>query len=162
MRKGVCLSNALLLQVQNVRATEVKVEMGFLNVAVSFSIFPTLLSALLLSVCFTLWCVCSAVCSLENLSTHYAQSSRKAVCSTELFKCFQSCTLNLQVPDHMPSSFVDFFSVFFFFPFPLFLLQLSERARERKVPVTRIGRLANFGGRFAPPQLQSYYACMYY
>lgn len=25
-------------------------------------------------------------------------------------------------------------------------LQLSERARERKVPVTRIGRLANFGG----------------
>uniref|UniRef100_A0A5F9C6J5 Atypical kinase COQ8A, mitochondrial n=1 Tax=Oryctolagus cuniculus TaxID=9986 RepID=A0A5F9C6J5_RABIT len=26
------------------------------------------------------------------------------------------------------------------------LLQLSERARERKVPVTRLGRLANFGG----------------
>lgn len=24
--------------------------------------------------------------------------------------------------------------------------QLSERARERKVPVTRLGRLANFGG----------------
>ncbi|XP_048193408.1 atypical kinase COQ8A, mitochondrial-like, partial [Perognathus longimembris pacificus] len=28
---------------------------------------------------------------------------------------------------------------------------LSERARERKVPVTRIGRLANFGGEGAPP-----------
>lgn len=28
----------------------------------------------------------------------------------------------------------------------LFVFQLSERARERKVPVTRIGRLANFGG----------------
>lgn len=26
---------------------------------------------------------------------------------------------------------------------------LSERARERKVPVTRIGRLANFGGKVA-------------
>lgn len=26
------------------------------------------------------------------------------------------------------------------------LFQLSERARERKVPVTRIGRLVNFGG----------------
>lgn len=30
-----------------------------------------------------------------------------------------------------------------------FSLQLSERARERKVPVTRIGRLANFGGEVA-------------
>lgn len=28
-------------------------------------------------------------------------------------------------------------------------LQLSEHARERKVPVTRIGRLANFGGKVA-------------
>lgn len=27
-------------------------------------------------------------------------------------------------------------------------IQLSERARERKVPVTRIGRLVNFGGKF--------------
>lgn len=31
----------------------------------------------------------------------------------------------------------------------VFSLQLSERARERKVPVTRIGRLANFGGEVA-------------
>uniref|UniRef100_A0A7N6BI45 Atypical kinase COQ8A, mitochondrial n=1 Tax=Anabas testudineus TaxID=64144 RepID=A0A7N6BI45_ANATE len=30
--------------------------------------------------------------------------------------------------------------------FSLCLRQLSERARERKVPVTRLGRLANFGG----------------
>ena len=29
----------------------------------------------------------------------------------------------------------------------LLVFQLSERARERKVPVTRIGRLVNFGGR---------------
>lgn len=26
------------------------------------------------------------------------------------------------------------------------MFQLSDRARERKVPVTRIGRLVNFGG----------------
>lgn len=26
------------------------------------------------------------------------------------------------------------------------VFQLSDRARERKVPVTRIGRLVNFGG----------------
>lgn len=28
-----------------------------------------------------------------------------------------------------------------------FWVQLSEKARERKVPVTRLGRLFNFGGR---------------
>ena len=36
---------------------------------------------------------------------------------------------------------------------------LSERARERKVPVTRIGRLANFGGEFTHLHLQSHYDC---
>lgn len=40
-------------------------------------------------------------------------------------------------------SFVSFVSPIGLF---CFSLQLSERARERKVPVTRIGRLANFGG----------------
>lgn len=35
---------ALLLQVQNLRAVEVKVNMGFLNMVISFSVFPTLLS----------------------------------------------------------------------------------------------------------------------
>lgn len=96
--------------------------MGFLNVAVGFSIFPTLLSALLLSVCLCMFhfvvCLFCSVFIWKSLNILYAQSSRKAVCSTELFKCFQSCTLNLQVPDHMPSSLVDFFSVFFFFSFP--------------------------------------------
>lgn len=41
----------------------------------------------------------------------------------------------------------------FCFSPPLSPLQLSERARERKVPVTRIGRLANFGGESALPHL---------
>lgn len=133
--------------------------MGFLNTVVSFSIVPTFSSTPLLSVCFSSQCVCSAVCSLENLNVYKTRYSRKAFRSTEL-KCFQSCTLNSQVSDHMPSSFVDFF--LFCFPFPLFLLQLSERARERKVPVTRIGRLANFGGQFAHPHLWSHYACTYW
>lgn len=33
-------------------------------------------------------------------------------------------------------------------PSAVSVFQLSERARERKVPVTRLGRLANFGGTF--------------
>jgi hypothetical protein len=39
-------------------------------------------------------------------------------------------------------------------------LQLSERARERKVPVTRIGRLANFGGEVAGCPVLSLLPCL--
>ena len=30
----------------------------------------------------------------------------------------------------------------------IFVLQLSERAKERRVPASRFGRVVNFGGRY--------------
>lgn len=93
----------LLLHVQNIRVAKVKVKVGFLNMVVSSSIFPTLLPAPLLSVCFSSWCICSAVCPLENLSTYVRLSVQEKLSVTELFfKCFKSCGLNLQISDHMP------------------------------------------------------------
>lgn len=147
--KGVWVGIALLLQVQNIRAAEVKVKMGFLNMVVSSSVFSIFLSTPLLSVCFSSWCVCSAVCSLENLATCIRLGVQEKLsvaqsCSSAFEVALSICRYLTICPVHL---------WIFCFPFPLFLLQLSERARERKVPVTRIGRLANFGGQFAHPHL---------
>lgn len=67
--KGVWVSTLHLLQVQNTRAAELKVKMGFPNMVISPSVFPTLFSSPLLSVCFSSWCVCFAPYSLENVPT---------------------------------------------------------------------------------------------
>lgn len=120
--------------------------MGFLNMVIASFVFHILLYISQFSACFSL--------------RHYeyeARCSRRACCSTDIFKCFSSCCLNLQYltvcPVHLWVSFL------FCFSCPVLLRQLSERARERKVPVTRIGRLANFGGEFARPCLQSDHTC---
>lgn len=65
--KGVWVSTLHLLQVQNTRAAELKVKMGFPNMVISSSVFPTLLSSPLLSVCFSSCCVCFGLYSVENL-----------------------------------------------------------------------------------------------
>lgn len=111
-------------------------------------LFPTLFSSPLLSVCFSLWCICSVPYSLENLpidtklrfNESFLQHGVVQVLWLVLWLCgcLTTCPANLWI-----SCFV----------FPLSPSQLSERARERKVPVTRIGRLANFGGQFALPCL---------
>lgn len=99
-------------------------------------------------VCFSLWCVHSAPYSLENLpldaklrfNESFLQHGVVQVLWAVLWlcRCLTRCPVNLWISCSV---------------FPLSPLQLSERARERKVPVTRIGRLANFGGQFALPCL---------
>jgi len=105
-------------------------------------------------------CLLCSVLTWQSLNIRKAQCSRKGFCSTELLSAFRAalwiCRCLTICPVRLRISFC------FVFPFSLFLLQLSERARERKVPVTRIGRLANFGGQFAHPHLQSHYACLYW
>lgn len=68
--------------------------MGFLNTVGSSPVFHSLLSTPLLSVCFSSRYVCSAVCSLENLSKYRRLGVREKLsvaqsCSSAFKLAFQ-------------------------------------------------------------------------
>lgn len=113
---------------------------------ISYSVFPTLLSISWFNVFLSLVAI-FLPCDHLKIS-HLGIQEELFVAQIRSSGVVWNCTLYLQVTD-----------LFVCFPCPVFLWQLSERARERKVPVTRIGRLANFGGEFAHLHLQSHYDC---
>lgn len=79
----------LVLQVQNVRAVEVEVNMGFLNVVISFSVFPSLLSISWFNVFLSLVAIFLQCAHLKISHCIFGLALKRAFCSADMFfKCF--------------------------------------------------------------------------